>query len=135
MVAKMCAEGVGMAIPVLAVDDSAPIREMIVSVLEPRGYRVLTAHDGCDAIEKLRQASEPHIVLLDVIMPGMDGPGVVREINRDESLRAVGHLVILMSSPLQLAARDTPVTAGQLPKPFTRHQLIEAIEFLSASPR
>lgn len=132
---EMCAEGVGMSVPVLAVDDSAPIREMIVSVLEPRGYRVLTAQDGRDALEKLCQATEPHIILLDVIMPDMDGPAVVREINKDESLRAAGHLVILMSSPLQLAARDMPVTAGQLPKPFTRHQLIEAVELLRTSPR
>lgn len=125
-------EGVGMAVPILAVDDSAPIREMIVSVLTPRGYQVLTARDGQDAIERLHVLAEPHIILLDVVMPGLDGPGVVSEINQDETLRNAGHLVILMSSPLRLAARDIPVTAGQLPKPFTRQQLIEAIELLGS---
>jgi two-component system, chemotaxis family, chemotaxis protein CheY len=119
-----------MAVPILAVDDSAPIREMIVSVLTPRGYHVLTARDGQDAIERLHALAEPHIILLDVVMPGIDGPGVVSEINQDEALRNVGHLVILMSSPLRLAARDIPATAGQLSKPFTRQQLIEIIEQL-----
>lgn len=119
-----------MAVPILAVDDSAPIREMIVAILTPRGYHVLTAKDGSDALTTLRMLREPHIILLDVVMPGIDGPAVVREINRDDALSAVGHAVILMSSPLRLAARDIPSTAGQLSKPFTRQQLIEAIEHL-----
>jgi CheY-like chemotaxis protein len=120
-----------MAVPILAVDDSAPIREMIVSVLSPRGYQVVTARDGCDALETLRVLGEPHIILLDVVMPGIDGPAVVDAINQDESLRNVGHRVILMSSPLRLAARDIPMTAGQLPKPFTRQQLVAIIAQLS----
>lgn len=116
-----------MAAPILAVDDSASIREMIVSVLVPRGYHVLTARDGLEALEKLRLLEEPHIILLDVVMPGLDGPTVVREIDGDETLRNVGHQVILMSSQLRLAARDIPSSAGQLPKPFTRLQLVEVV--------
>lgn len=119
-----------MAAPILAVDDSPPIREMIASVLGPRGYQVLTAQSGREALDKLRLLAEPYIVLLDVVMPGLDGPAVVREINQDEALRNAGHRVVLMSSPLRLAARDIPATAGQLPKPFTRLQLIEIIELL-----
>ncbi len=116
-----------MAAPILAVDDSAPIREMIVSVLTPRGYHVLTARDGLEALEKLRLLEEPHIILLDVVMPGLDGPTVVREIEGDEALRSAGHRVILMSSQLRLAARDIPASVGLLPKPFTRQQLVEII--------
>ena len=123
--------GLGMAVPILAVDDSAPIREMIVAVLAPHGYHVLTARGGQDALETLRTVSEPHIILLDVVMPDIDGPAVVRAISQDETLRGAGHLVVLMSSPLRLAARDIPATAGQLPKPFTRQQLIESIRLLS----
>lgn len=116
-----------MAVPILAVDDSAPIREMIVSVLTPRGYHVLTARDGRDALDKLRLLAEPHIILLDVVMPGIDGPAVVREIDGDEVLRNAGHRVILMSSQLRLSARDIPSNVGQLPKPFTRQQLVEIV--------
>src|SRR5690348_8590841 len=90
------AEGVGMAAPILAVDDSAPIREMIVSVLAPRGYHVLTARDGREALDKLRLLAEPHVILLDVVMPGLDGPAVVRAIDEDDLLRSAGHRVILM---------------------------------------
>jgi len=116
-----------MAAPILAVDDSAPIREMIVSVLAPRGYHVLTARDVLEALEKLRLVEEPHIILLDVVMPGLDGPTVVREIDSDEALRSAGHHVIMMSSQLRLAARDIPASVGQLPKPFTLQQLVEIV--------
>lgn len=117
-----------MAIPVLAVDDSAPIREMIASLLTPRGYQVVLAIDGAQALEKLRLLGERCIVLLDVVMPGMDGVAVVRAINEDATLRSAGHQIILMSSPLRLAARDIPVTADQLSKPFTRQQLLQVVE-------
>lgn len=121
-----------MAVPILAVDDSAPIREMIAAVLTPHGYHVLTARGGREALEMLRTLAEPYIILLDVVMPDLDGPAVVRAIDQDDDLRGVGHQVILMSSPLRLAARDIPATAGQLAKPFTRQQLITSIQLLSS---
>ena len=120
-----------MAMPVLAVDDSAAIREMISSLLTPRGYRVVMAVDGNQALDTLRLIAEPCIVLLDVVMPGMDGVAVVHAINEDASLRGVGHRIILMSSPLRLAARDIPVTASQLSKPFTRQQLLQVVEMFA----
>lgn len=119
-----------MARPVLAVDDSAPIREMIASLLTPRGYQVVMAVDGIQALDTLRRIEEPYIILLDVVMPGMDGVAVVRAINEDVGLRDAGHQIVLMSSPLRLVARDIPVTAGQLSKPFTRQQLLQLVEKL-----
>lgn len=118
---------------ILAVDDSAPIREMIVSILGARGYRVIGAGDGREALQRLRAALDPCIVLLDIVMPLLDGLGVVQEIQQDPQLRAANHQVILMSSNLRLSAPDIPATAGQLVKPFTRQQLITTIEVVSGS--
>ena len=50
--------------PILAVDDSAPIREMIVSVLGPRGYQVTTASNGREALQYLHAASKPYVIVL-----------------------------------------------------------------------
>ena len=113
--------------PILAVDDSAPIREMIVTVLAPRGHRVATAANGREALQRLSMAVEPHIVLLDVVMPVLDGVGVCQEIEQDERLRAAGHRIILMSTSPRLANADIPAAAGQLVKPFSRQQLIAAV--------
>jgi CheY-like chemotaxis protein len=114
--------------PILAVDDSAPIREMIAAILSARGHRVVPAADGREALARLGDAVEPFVVLLDIVMPRLDGLALCAEIERDPRLREAGHRVILMSSTLRLSAPDIPVTAGQLAKPFSRQQLIEAID-------
>lgn len=116
--------------PVLAVDDSGPIREMIIAVLAARGHRIITAEDGAQALERLRVAIEPFVILLDVVMPVLDGIGVCRAIAQDEALRQAGHRIILMSTPARFAALDLPPTVGQLIKPFSRQQLIAAVETL-----
>ena len=61
-------------------------------------------------------------------MPILDGIGLCQEIARDEILRAAGHKIILMSSTVRLTSVDVPLTTGQLNKPFTRQQLLQAVE-------
>ncbi|HLY32099.1 MAG TPA: response regulator [Ktedonobacterales bacterium] len=113
--------------PILAVDDSAPIREMILAVLAGRGLRVVTAADGQEALERLRTAAEPYIVLLDIVMPVMDGLQLCAEIEKDATVRAAGHQIILMSSTMRLNGQHIPVVSAYLNKPFTRQQLIEVV--------
>ena len=113
--------------PVLAVDDSASIREMIATVLTAHGYRVETAGDGKDALSHLRAAAEPYIVLLDVVMPLLDGIAVVHEIEADPHLRDSHHQIILMSSTVRMSQPDIPQSVGQLAKPFTRQRLLEVV--------
>jgi two-component system, OmpR family, alkaline phosphatase synthesis response regulator PhoP len=113
--------------PILAVDDSAPIREMIVSVLKPHGHHVITASNGQEALLRLQSFQEPYVVLLDIVMPVLDGIGVCHEVEQDPQLGSVGHKIILMSSTVRLSALDIPITAGQLVKPFSRQQLLDAV--------
>jgi CheY-like chemotaxis protein len=119
--------------PILAVDDSLSIRDMIVTALAANGYRVTSATNGHEALQRLRAATEPHIVLLDIVMPLMDGIAVVQEIERDLTLKAIGHKFVLMSSTVRMSQPDVPHTAGQLAKPFTRQQLIELVEAIEAT--
>jgi CheY-like chemotaxis protein len=113
--------------PILAVDDSAPIREMIVSVLKPHGHHVITAANGQEALLRLGAVQEPYVVLLDIVMPVLDGIAVVHEVGQLPALRDAGHKIILMSSTVRLSGLDIPSTAGQLVKPFSRQQLLDAI--------
>lgn len=114
--------------PILAVDDSAPIREMISSILVARGHRVATAANGREALQRLRTMIEPHVILLDIVMPLLDGVGFCQEVERDEQLRNAGHKIILMSSTVRLSGLSVPNAAGQLVKPFNRQELVAAIE-------
>lgn len=116
----------------LAVDDSASIREMIVSVLASKGYRVVAAADGREALQRLRAAREPWIVLLDIVMPLMDGIAVLREFERDETMKMLGHRFILMSSIVRMSQPDVPATYAQLAKPFFPQQLSEKVDEIAS---
>jgi len=56
----------------LVVDDDPDVRSFVVDILEPRGYKVLTAEDGLQGIERALSL-EPDIIILDILMPGADG--------------------------------------------------------------
>src|SRR6516165_4584281 len=58
---------------VLVVDDDDAIRETLRSVLEDAGYTVVEDHDGLAAVQRLRRSRTPMVVLLDLMMPGLDG--------------------------------------------------------------
>ena len=71
---------------ILAVDDQAQNIRLLDAVLSPRGYRVLTAESGEAALDLLRK-EQPHVVLLDIMMPGMDGYEVCRRIRENPDYR------------------------------------------------
>ena len=59
---------------ILVVEDEPKVREIVVRVLRAAGYRILEAASGAEAIQRERQAAEPiHLLLTDVVMPGLDG--------------------------------------------------------------
>lgn len=108
------------AIPgrILVVDDSAGNRDMLARQLERQGHSVATAVDGRDAIEQLR-AAPFDLVLLDMMMPVLDGYGTLSEIKSDPALR---HLPVIMISALdELGSVVRCIERGAedyLPKPF-----------------
>ncbi|MBM3455414.1 MAG: response regulator, partial [Bacteroidetes bacterium] len=73
---------------ILIADDDDDIRELVKYNLEKEGYCVQIAVDGIDCIEKIR-LKKPDLILLDVMMPGMDGIEVCENIKSDESLNDV----------------------------------------------
>jgi len=115
----------GAAARILVVDDADFNREVMTRILEREAYRVETAVDGADALEKLRRETFD-LVLLDVMMPGVDGVQVIEAMHGDERLR---NLPVIMLSALneqetvlkciQLGAQD------YLPKPINQ-QLLKA---------
>ena len=69
------------ATKIMVVDDDKNISELLRLYLEKEGFSVLAAYDGHDAVRKF-QDSEPDLVLLDIMLPGMDGWQVCREIRK-----------------------------------------------------
>ncbi len=68
---------------ILVVDDDAPVREILADQLAEAGYLVSTAEDGEEALAKVSSES-PDLILLDVIMPNLDGFEVCRRLKSDE---------------------------------------------------
>jgi len=103
---------------VLVVDDNELDRQMLAWRLIRLGYRVSLAEDGFSALEMLKQ--EPYdLVLLDVIMPEMNGFDVLEELKGDEQLRHVPVIVVSALDGIDWVARCIAQGAEDyLPKPF-----------------
>ncbi len=113
---------------ILVVDDERSVRELLVAVLEEEGYAVVGAVDGREALVALARDG-PDLVLMDVMMPGLDGPSAYRAMRSLAPERTVP--VVLMSAaadPGQLPAG----IAGFLPKPFDLEQLLGLVAGLLA---
>jgi CheY-like chemotaxis protein len=110
---------------VLIVDDDPAIRKMLVEVLSLEGYPTETANNGREALEMLAK-SGPRLVLLDLLMPEVDGRGVINQLSEDPQERQ-RHRIILVSAWANLeAARDLEAD-GTLAKPFNVNQLLNVI--------
>lgn len=124
-------EAGGEAVPlVLVADDEPHIRETITFILEMEGFRVAVAEDGIDAWEKI-VALRPPVVLLDAMMPGLDGFSLCRRVRADASLSGVR--IVMVTALGQVADRERVLAAGAdryIPKPFDDEQLLGAIRGL-----
>jgi len=103
---------------VLIVEDEAGIAEVLADLLGDEGYETAVSVDGA-ALGAVADAP-PALILLDVMMPGMDGPEVCRRLKADPRTAAVPVVFITALPPETLAARlgDCPYD-DVLPKPFT----------------
>ena len=79
---------------ILVVDDDDDIRQVLAMVLDEACFRVVTAANGREALERLRGDPRPDVILLDLMMPEMDGYQFRAEQQRDPALRAIPTLIV-----------------------------------------
>jgi two-component system cell cycle sensor histidine kinase/response regulator CckA len=113
---------------ILFVEDEAAVRVIAAKSLRKRGYQVTEAEDGEEALEILEDAEEPFDLLLsDVVMPGLDGPGLLRA---GRELLGDARIVFISGYAEEkfsdLLAEEPDVTF--LPKPFTLAELAEKVK-------
>jgi PAS domain S-box-containing protein len=113
---------------ILLADDNADMRDYVRRLLVQSGYEVETLADGLAALSAAR-ARRPDLVLTDVMMPGLDGFGLLREFRADSMLGAVP--IILLSARAGEEARIEGMHAGAddyLIKPFSARELLARVE-------
>lgn len=106
---------------ILVVEDNEDIRQIIVEVLSDEGYSVSSAADGGEGLEILRTLPVPSLVLLDLMMPSMNGWQFLEERKRDISLAE--HRVITISAQ----DGDLIDADGSIPKPILLRPLLSVV--------
>lgn len=109
---------------ILVVEDNDDVREMMAVTLELEGHQVRTATNGRDALEQLRRGDKPCVILLDLMMPVMNGWEFRRELERDPALADVP--VIVISAATGELVRNTRADAF-IPKPIDMDQLLDVV--------
>ena len=103
---------------VLIVDDVAENREILVRRIERMGHRTAVAVNGEDALTSMRE-TQPDLILLDIMMPIVDGFGVLESMYGDQKLRDIPTIVISAASDLDNIVRALELGAiDYMPKPF-----------------
>ena len=111
------------AAPILVVDDDSAIRDSERQILADNGFRVVEARDGAEALRAI-DVEQPALILLDVQMPGIDGPTFARELRT--RLRRVP-LVILTGVPDPKREADRCNAEAFLRKPFDADELVRVV--------
>lgn len=119
---------------ILVVDDEALLRAMLGDALEEAGYTVATAESGRAAIARAK-ADRPDCILLDVMMPDLDGYETCTALKADPELAAIPVILISATTDLRVVDRAEQVGAIEvLPKPVPLPQLNQAVA-LALHPR
>jgi two-component system response regulator MprA len=114
---------------ILVVDDERAVRESLRRALELEGYEIELAEDGSQALERLEAEPEPDAMVLDILMPGVDGLEVSRTLRRKGSKVPI----LMLTARTQVEDRVEGLDAGAddyLTKPFALEELLARVRAL-----
>jgi two-component system, cell cycle response regulator DivK len=114
---------------ILVVDDNRDNRELVVKVLKNRGYDMVEAVDGEDALRKA-QDERPGLILMDISLPKMDGYEVIRRLKSQEEYRDIP--IVALTAHVMKGDKERAMNAGCIgfiPKPIDIRELPEQIGY------
>ena len=115
---------------ILIADDNENIRDALTYLLEDEGYELLLAKDGADTLRKVRER-KPDILLLDIMMPEINGYDVCRTIKNDPDLKSI--YVIMLTAKGQVAEQERGKEVGAdeyIVKPFSPMEILARVKSL-----
>jgi len=112
----------------LTVDDDEDVREAVRTVLENAGYRTAEAADGREALAFVRNAEDkPGLLLLDLMMPSMDGWQLRAKLRSDPELATIPIVIMTAHVGVLRAVSDVRPEPPVLPKPLDVDQLLQVV--------
>ena len=114
---------------VMVVDDEPPINKVVEDILEPEGYRVVSAVSGQEALDKLKKI-KPALILIDFFMPGMSGRELCEKIRADDKLKNL-KIAFLTAATFSQKGTDELKRMNVLDyikKPFNYQDLIKRVK-------
>jgi|SRR5215471_14976664 len=124
-----------MAQTVLVIDDDPLTQRILEHYLQRAGYRMISADNGREGI-KLARSQLPQLIILDVMMPDMDGWTVLRRIQKMEQTKGIP--IVLLSGNADLMTKEESLRSGAsllLVKPISPEQLLTAIKRVLPKPK
>jgi CheY-like chemotaxis protein len=112
---------------ILLVDDDDQLRESIAEGLEQAGFTVIRAADGNDALGHLRNDSLPSLLLLDLLMPGMNGWQLCEVMHADPVLSGIPIVALTATASMDPESLHLADVADWIAKPFDLGQVLEVI--------
>ncbi len=119
--------------PILIIDDSLMIRNMVKRALTGAGYSVLEAKDGVEAIEQLAAGADPALIVCDVNMPRMNGLEFLESLRLSHAGRIPVVMLTTEGQPDLVRKARMLGAKGWLVKPFKAPLLLAAVEKLAAA--
>ena len=117
---------------VLVVEDDEAVSELLVALLQERGYGAVPAYDGRSAIRLAREL-QPHLITLDLGLPGVDGHAVLESLKANPATRDIPIVVISAFTQI-LPAGDRKKLAYLLGKPFDVTEVLEVVQATVGNP-
>lgn len=119
---------------ILLIDDEAGARKLVKLVLEREGFRVLTAPNGEEGLS-VAKLEHPDVILLDLIMPKMDGHEALRQLKNDPATHTIPVIVLTAKGAERDLATSVRLGAAcHLEKPYETKELLQKIQATFVSP-
>lgn len=120
----------------MVVDDETDVRKVIGSMLKKEGYEVIESKGGRDCLEKLIKGERPDLIILDVMMPVMDGWEVSRLIKSNEVLKDIPICMLTVKNTTMdaLMSLESAHANWHVNKPINKEQFLGTVKWLLESP-
>ena len=118
---------------VVCIEDEPGVIELIRLILERRGLTVVGAESGEAGLEAIRQ-SRPALVLLDLMLPGMDGWEIYRRMKADEAMKSIPVIIVTAKAEGidEVLAKQVAKVDDYIKKPFSLQELVQSVERVTA---